>query len=117
MLINLVLNATDAAKPREDAPARVGVELAVEEGARAVLRVTDSGPGPAAAIENEVFEPFVTDKPEGTGLGLYVARQVAEDHNGALGWRRLGETTCFTLTLPLAGAPPEAAEREEGFKP
>jgi nitrogen-specific signal transduction histidine kinase len=61
----------------------------------------DTGPGPANAIEKDLFEPFVTDKPDGTGLGLYVAAQIAEDHQGSIEWRRDGGTTCFTVQVPV----------------
>jgi len=50
-----------------------------------------------------LFEPFVTGKPEGVGLGLAVARQVAEAHGGAIGWRRDADRTCFEIDLPLVG--------------
>ena len=62
----------------------------------------DSGPGPAPEVAARLFEPFVTGKPEGVGLGLAVARQVAEAHGGTIGWRRDGNLTCFAIELPLA---------------
>jgi nitrogen-specific signal transduction histidine kinase len=51
-----------------------------------------------------LYEPFVTSKPEGVGLGLALARQVALDHGGRLSWSRAREETHFILTLPLATA-------------
>jgi nitrogen-specific signal transduction histidine kinase len=66
-----------------------------------VLLVEDSGPGPPAEVADRLFEPFVTSKPEGVGLGLAVARQVAEAHGGTIGWRREGDRTCFRIELPL----------------
>ena len=71
------------------------------ENGRAVLRVLDSGVGPAAAVRERLFEPFVTEKPGGTGLGLFVAQRIAKAHQGKIGWERREEMTCFTVELPV----------------
>src|SRR5439155_2804910 len=65
-----------------------------------ILEIHDSGPGPPADIADRLFEPFVTGKPEGVGLGLAVARQVAEAHGGRITWRRDRGVTRFTIELP-----------------
>lgn len=102
LLVNLLLNGIDAAAqfPSSSHGAWVRVELHRAVSNRVRLRVVDSGRGPADAIAGQLFEPFVTDKPEGTGLGLAVAKQIAESHGGSIGWSRSGETTCFELDLP-----------------
>jgi len=102
LLINLVLNAVQAAGKPADTDARIIVELDRTGAGRAVLRVKDSGPGPAAATRDDLFEPFVTEKPDGTGLGLYVARQIAETHQGSIRWERFDNMTCFTVEIPLS---------------
>lgn len=102
LLLNLMLNGIEAAGP--------GGWVRIEAGTRpqeqqAWLRVLDSGPGPPAEIQSKLFEPFATSKPEGVGLGLAVARQIARAHGGELLYRSDGErsgATCFELTLPLA---------------
>jgi signal transduction histidine kinase len=81
-------------------PPRVSVELEPLGVDRAVVRVKDSGAGPSAATRENLFEPLVSEKPEGAGLGLFVARQVAEAHHGSIAWQRLGEMTCFSIELP-----------------
>jgi len=101
LLTNLVLNAVEAAKRPSETPPRVSVELCRHEGNRALVRVLDSGAGPAAAVRDRLFEPFVTEKPEGTGLGLFVARRVAEAHHGSLRWERVADQTCFVVDLPV----------------
>ena len=101
VLVNLLLNAVEAANRPGGPPPKVVVRLHKEAEGRARLEVIDSGPGPAEAVGDQLFEPFVTEKPDGTGLGLFVARQVAEAHGGAISWRRADEMTCFTLELPL----------------
>lgn len=102
LLVNLLLNSVDAAAQREsiDGAAWVRVELQEVLPNRVRLRVLDSGPGPSEVIAAQLFEPFVTDKPEGTGLGLAVAKQIAESHGGSVRWSRDGDATCFEVELP-----------------
>jgi signal transduction histidine kinase len=66
------------------------------------LCVRDTGPGPDPAVRDRLFESLATTKPDGAGLGLFVARQIAVRHAGRLHWRREGETTCFCFAFPLA---------------
>jgi two-component system, sensor histidine kinase FlrB len=68
---------------------------------RIEVRVCDNGPGISPALEAQIFEPFFTTRPQGTGLGLSVARAVARAHGGELTLadpQRGGAT--FVLTLP-----------------
>jgi signal transduction histidine kinase len=101
LLVNLALNAVDAASGRQQSPARIVVALETIDASRCALCVRDSGPGPSAEISARLFEPFVTAKPEGTGLGLFVARQIAEDHGGSIRWQRCDGMTEFRVELPL----------------
>jgi signal transduction histidine kinase len=77
-----------------------------ENGALALIEVLDSGPGPPPAVADRLFEEFVTSKPDGVGLGLAVARQVAEAHGGHIDCQPGPRPTCFQIVLPLAPAPP-----------
>ncbi|MHC4860641.1 MAG: sensor histidine kinase, partial [Planctomycetota bacterium] len=95
-LTNLVLNALQASGPES----RVAVRLRVE-GGKAVLEVADGGDGVPQEIAERVFEPFVTGRGGGTGLGLAVTRAIAAAHAGDVAFAREGETTLFTLRLPL----------------
>jgi len=100
LVTNVVLNAIEAAKRPGESQPRVSVELEPLGTDRAVVRVKDSGAGPSAATRENLFEPLVSEKPEGAGLGLFVARQVAEAHHGSIAWQRLGDVTCFSIELP-----------------
>jgi signal transduction histidine kinase len=101
VLVNLVVNAVEAAQKQaagEGRPGEIEVEVFGRNG-RAFVRVFDTGPGPAAGVQERLFEPFVSDKPDGTGLGLSVSRQVAESHGGSVRWRRDNDRTCFECEL------------------
>jgi len=76
-LINLVKNAADAALPRGE----VSVRWLAHDGA-AWIEVEDTGPGLAST--DNLFVPFFTTKPSGSGIGLVLARQIVEAHGGHL---------------------------------
>lgn len=97
-ILNLVANAIEAAPP---GGGRVALHVN-RSGSRWRLTVRDNGPGPPAAIADRLFEPLVTGRPEGTGLGLAVARQLTLAQAGELTWRRLDTETEFSLDLPGA---------------
>ncbi len=102
LILNVLGNAVEAAGPGGD------VEVRLEPGATCVLEASDSGAGPPPEVAERLFEPFVTGKPEGVGLGLAVARQVAEAHGGCIAWRREAGRTVFCVELPGA-APADKA--------
>ncbi|RMH44809.1 MAG: sensor histidine kinase [Deltaproteobacteria bacterium] len=108
VLVNLILNARAAMDGRTGAivvraaPAGGGVEIDVD----------DDGPGIAAGAMDHLFEPFFTTKPpgEGTGLGLWISRQLIERAGGTLhAANRDGGGARFTIWLPAYRA--GAAER------
>jgi signal transduction histidine kinase len=100
LLVNLLLNGVEAAasNPKVGRPA-VRVCLSRGDGSRIQLEVRDTGPGPATTIGTDIFEPLVTEKPDGTGLGLSVAREITQQHGGHIRWERSGMETCFIVEL------------------
>jgi signal transduction histidine kinase len=95
VLRNLMANAVEALQGTRDA--RIDVRVVGEEKNHVRIVVADNGPGLPAAKREEVFEPFVSGKPTGMGLGLAVSRAIAEAHGGSLEARAGGE---FHLVLP-----------------
>jgi signal transduction histidine kinase len=96
VLVNLVLNALDE-MPHGG---RLDVRLRRDQDS-VELSVADTGPGIAAAILPRLFEPFVSDKETGLGLGLSVSKRIVEDHGGTLrGMNRPEGGACFMVKLP-----------------
>jgi signal transduction histidine kinase len=92
---NVIGNAVDAAGPGGAVEVRL-----TRAGGRARLEVSDTGPGPPAEIAEKLFEPFVTGKDQGIGLGLAVAKQAADAHGGTIRWERRAGRTVFVVEVP-----------------
>lgn len=100
---NLVQNALDAVHEQGDGRVVVRSSLSrTEAGApRSVrLRITDNGPGFAEKVLKRAFEPYVTTKTKGTGLGLAVVKKIADEHGARITLRNLHPE-------PDAGSPPD----------
>lgn len=96
VLLNLLLNAVQACSEG----GRVCVEFASDE-KMVTVTVTDTGKGISPAVLPNIFRPFFTTKGNGTGLGLSLARRIAEDHGGRLEvTSELGKGSQFALSLP-----------------
>jgi signal transduction histidine kinase len=111
-ILNLSLNAIEAAgNGGEISIAVVPPDTVTEHditspGRRIAVEVCDSGEGPAAELSEVLFEPFVTSKPEGVGLGLALASRAAEAADGTLSWERRGSMTVFRFEIPAAKIQP-----------
>ena len=115
VLVNLLSNALDALRAVKP-PRRLVVDSFVDDG-RVCVAVTDNGPGVAPEIAERLFRPFATTKGRrGTGLGLYISRQLIREAAGDLGLDPTpapGRGARFLLWLPAAptlqAAPSEQA--------
>ncbi|MBL8991432.1 MAG: hypothetical protein JNJ48_07625 [Phycisphaerae bacterium] len=85
VLLNMVMNACEALGPPADGVARVvTIRSEAEPGGGVRVGVVDNGPGIAPELIERVFEPFVTSKARGMGLGLAVCRRIVEAHGGRM---------------------------------
>lgn len=97
VVLNLVLNAIDAT----DDGGRITITLRSVGDVLAVT-VEDDGRGIALADRCRLFQPFFTTKPHGTGLGLFVSRQIAEEMGGTLTYQtEPGAGSSFTVRVPI----------------
>ena len=103
LIINLLKNAVEAAiEQRSAGRADAGVRLGWRKAGGGIdLLIEDDGPGIAQATN--LFVPFFTTKPEGSGIGLVLCRQIAENHGGTLTLvNRENASGCVaTLRLPV----------------
>jgi C4-dicarboxylate-specific signal transduction histidine kinase len=104
VVLNLIKNAIDAMAAT--APSSRAMHLTTRLGSDSdvLLLLEDTGPGLAAEADR-IFEPFLTTKPDGMGLGLAISRAIVEGHGGTLRVVKTGaHGTAFELALPLKGA-------------
>jgi signal transduction histidine kinase len=104
VVLNLLLNAVQAAQEnglQHPEQRKVCVELNPRDDAAEIV-ISDSGAGPAESVADSLFEPFVSDKTEGAGLGLALVKDVVTGHGGTIRWNRENGMTRFRVGLPLA---------------
>jgi two-component system NtrC family sensor kinase len=112
---NLVRNAREAMGEQQDARLRVTVE---RDAGQAVVRVADNGPGIPPDKLARIFQPFLSTKTKGMGLGLAICREIVEAHAGRIEVEStVGEGTTFTVRLPLYGDGVSAAGTLPGLAP
>ncbi len=104
VLLNLVLNATDAAADLPAERRKVAIRAALRGNGEVEIAVSDLGAGIATEKLERLFEPFFTTKPNGMGIGLSISRTIIEAHGGRI-WaeNNAEEGATFRFSLPLAG--------------
>jgi len=103
VLINLVGNALDALRKGQGGERRIDIGADQSDAGMVRICVADNGPGIAPEIQDRLFQPFATSKPEGMGLGLAISRTLVEAHGGTLELKP-GRPTRFCFTLPTEAA-------------
>jgi two-component system, LuxR family, sensor kinase FixL len=109
VVLNLVRNAVEAMEEVERRELTIGTRAIPEQGMAEVI-VADTGPGIAPELADRLFQPFVTTKATGMGLGLSICREIVEAHHGRLSAaQKSSGGTVFRVTLPIA-SPEKAAD-------
>ena len=119
--LNLVKNAAEAIQEGRE-PGRIVLRTAFRPGVRLsvpgtnarvslplMIEVEDTGPGVADALKPHLFDPFVTTKRKGTGLGLALVAKIIGDHGGVIECESVPKRTVFRVLLPLQ----DKAQRRE----
>jgi signal transduction histidine kinase len=104
---NLVRNAIEAAVGAKDLGRQREPSVVVRvarEGRWALVEVNDNAGGPSAVVEARLFEPFVTGKPKGIGLGLSMTRRALESQGGSVTFERTSVGSRFMIRLPVASS-------------
>lgn len=101
---NLCQNAVYSTNPAGPAAGIRLVGTLAEDAQTAHLDIIDNGPGIEPDMTDKIFEPFFTTRTGGTGLGLYIAREICESNQARLAYRPV-ETggSCFRISFPQAG--------------
>ncbi|MCC6620867.1 MAG: HAMP domain-containing protein [Deltaproteobacteria bacterium] len=106
-LLNVAKNALEALRGQPE-PRVITVALSAEPDGGVAIRVEDNGPGIAPDVRDRLFEPFVTGKPHGTGLGLALVREILTEHGGSARAESplaQGAGTAVVLVLPGPAVP------------
>jgi signal transduction histidine kinase len=102
VLVNLLINACEAMQHGGEIVIREEVIQNDPAGPVAIIRVSDSGPGVPANLQEKILQPFFTTKEEGSGLGLSIATRIIEEHAGELTYQsKPGYGASFYLKLPI----------------
>ena len=124
VFLNLIKNAVEAA-PAEDGEIRIstqythGLSMRVANSRERVelpilVEVQDNGAGVAEEMVAHLFEPFVSGKRSGTGLGLSLAAKIIGDHGGVIECESQPRRTAFRILMPaFAGSAAEAEAEGE----
>jgi two-component system, LuxR family, sensor kinase FixL len=103
VILNYLCNARDAMKAA-GCTGKVSIRAHHSAPRELQISVLDQGPGIDAQLLDRVFEPFVTSKSMGIGIGLSICKSIVETHGGRVaGFNHPQGGACFQLTLPLMG--------------
>jgi signal transduction histidine kinase len=105
VFINIIFNAIDVLNHHRIPNPTIEIKCSVENNSHVVLSISNNGPMIPTELSKTIFEPFFTTKKLGTGLGLFVCKEIIEKHKGELTCLSTPDLTVFTIKLPLAASP------------
>jgi two-component system, LuxR family, sensor kinase FixL len=101
VMLNLILNACEAMTSNSKSDRSLTVSTELNENNQVSIAIEDSGPGIDPELMDRIFEPFVTTKQQGLGLGLSISRSILSAHNGSLlAKNNLHHGATFYMVLP-----------------
>jgi len=110
VLTNLLQNAMDSVKGSDTADPRIRVLVEACRDDQVRIAIQDNGPGVPLELEPKLFEPYVTTKAHGTGLGLPIVHRIVLEHGGEISYSPAqGGGACFTVLLPKSGPSPASS--------
>ena len=116
VLINLLVNAAEAISGNEGTTREIHVESRRAAAGRVNILIRDSGRGVAEAQLEQIFEHFVSTKPQGLGMGLAISRSIVQAHGGRI-WATRNEGCGLTLHVELPVANADARTTQERSEP
>jgi two-component system sensor kinase FixL len=114
ILIILIRNAVEAFRSTGDAEKMLQIQIqSSQDNASDMVSiyVSDNGPGISAEEASRMFQPFFSSKPGNLGMGLSIAKRLAENHGGSLSLVAQDEGATFRLQLPIASPPKRKKEK------
>ena len=109
VLMNLMLNGIEAMKSM-NTPGKLKIKSQQDDSGQLLISVMDTGVGVPAEKLDQIFNPFFTSKPEGTGMGLPISRSIIQSHGGRLWADPNPESgSIFRFTLPIERTAHQAA--------
>ncbi|NRG47625.1 GHKL domain-containing protein, partial [Bacillus sp. CRN 9] len=100
VLINIIFNAIDVLTPESKNPT-IEIILKNINDTKVQIDIANNGPEIPANLVQTIFEPFFTTKTLGTGLGLFVCKEIIEKHRGTLTCESQKSRTVFSIILPI----------------
>lgn len=105
VLFNLINNSIESLQQADSRECRIGIKCENSDGEFLTVKVRDNGPGIAGSVVQTLFEPYVTTKSEGLGMGLSICRTIIEAHGSRLWYEADGAPgACLCFRLPLANS-------------
>jgi signal transduction histidine kinase len=104
VLINIIFNAIDVLNHDENPTPTIEINSSLENQS-IKINISNNGPVIPAELRKSIFEPFFTTKKLGTGLGLFVCKEIIEKHKGNLECDSTPDKTTFSISLPVTAIP------------